>query len=171
MAILLYCYMAIWLYCYIAIWLPVVLVLLESRNLGIWEGAPPLGGREAVRGMPKFRALANLTSTTGMAIWLYCYIVTLLVWGKRRELLSYKIFPCLPFLVPGFLCSQASMTRCGSICKSLTCEFLACLSTKGRGLVLIPHRDAVSRERNGCLAPGMKWVLPVASSLRQVKQF
>ncbi len=47
------------------------------------------------------------------------------------------------------LCSRASMTRGGSTYKSLTCEFLACLSTQVGDLLIIPHRDTVSRKRNG----------------------
>ena len=50
------------------LYLPVVLVFSKPRNLGIWEAAPPLGGREAARGMPKFRASENLTSTIGINI-------------------------------------------------------------------------------------------------------
>ena len=51
------------------IWLPIVLVnFLDARNLGIWEAAPPLGGREAARGMPEFRD-SKKTSTTGNVIY------------------------------------------------------------------------------------------------------
>jgi len=52
----------------------IVLVnFLDARNLGIWEAAPPLGGREAARGMPEFRD-SKKTSTTGIVILFHCYI-------------------------------------------------------------------------------------------------